>query len=339
LVVLLAGCGRQIENPSFTGQTMGTVYSVRLVGRSVSQQELDRLKEAVDARLQLVNNRMSTYIPDSEISRFNASRQTDPIAVSSPFSQVVRAALTLAGQTGGAFDPTVGPLVDLWGFGPSGRVPEPPAEQDLLSARARVGYERLKVVEHGALRKTHPDLEIDLGGIAKGYGVDVMTELLNHAGWTNVLVEIGGETRTLGRNADGRPWRIGVQRPDYGALPGARIEGILHVSGLSVATSGDYQNFYRDKDGTVRAHIVDPRTGYPVEHALASVTVVAETCMEADGLATGFYVLGPVEGLALVESLPDVEALFIERVGEQAFRETASSGFERRTKYEILTPE
>jgi thiamine biosynthesis lipoprotein len=163
--------------------------------------------------------------------------------------------------------------------------------------------------------------------VAKGYAVDRVMDLVREAGCTNAYVDIGGDGAAIGLSPRGQPWRIGIERPRYGALPGEAVATTLPISGRAVATSGDYRQFRRAPDGSVRSHIIDPRTGHPVKHTLASVTAIADTCMEADGLATTLYVLGPEDGMPFVEAQPGVEALFITRTADDGFETTRSSGF------------
>jgi thiamine biosynthesis lipoprotein len=326
-------------NPRLQGQTMGTTYSVQLVGSRLKPKALERLQATIDQRLADINGRMSMFQADSELALFNA--ETNPVAVrvSPELFRVVHFAWQLAEQTGGAFDPTVGPLVNLWGFGPDGRRLDVPSEDDVEAAQVRVGYQRLVLLPENQMQKKHPQMEVDLGSLAKGYAVDDISLFLTSAGYTNHLVEIGGETRVSGHNATGGLWRIGIQRPNWQALPGMELEGIASMAGGALATSGDYQNFYEDLDGQLYCHIIDPRTARPVRHKLASVTVAAPACMTADALATALYVLGPDVGMTFIEQYPHAEALFVVRDEQGGFVETASSGFYERTGYKPTAAE
>lgn len=304
---------------------MGTTYSIRLADSRPDRGALRRLQTDIDAALAEVNRQMSTYLPDSEISRFNRTGAAEPVAVSADFGFVVRRALEIAAATGGAFDPTVGALVNLWGFGPDGLRREAPSAEQIAAVRLAVGYRHLRLMDDGRLAKDIPDLQLDLGAVAKGYAVDKVAALLRDRGIDNFLVEIGGEILGAGLNAEGEPWRVGVLRPDdSGAMQGvARLTG-----GRAIATSGDYRNFYRDETGAIESHILDPRTAAPVGHAVASVSVLADYCLTADALATALFVLGPDEGMGLMQSrFPGVEALFLLRRGDDRFEETATPGF------------
>ena len=304
---------------------MGTTYSIRLANPPFDRRELSRLQADVDAALAEVNRQMSPYLPDSEISRFNRAGANEPVAISPDFQFVVRRALEIAEATGGAFDPAVGALVNLWGFGPDGLRRDAPTPDQIAAARATTGWQHLQLTPAGRLVKNVPDLQLDLGAIAKGFGVDRIAALLRARGIQNFLVEIGGETLGEGLNAQGEPWRVGVLQPDGStALHGvARLTG-----GNAIATSGDYRNFYRDENGLLQSHIVDPRTAAPVRHAVASVSVLAGDCLTADALATALFVLGPDEGLPLLaKRFPGVEALFLVRAGAGGFAEIATPGF------------
>ena len=294
LCVPLAGCGGSVYE-RFDGATMGTYYSVtaRCEGRRQA------LEEDVGSILERVNGEMSTYDPTSTLSRFNSASDDAWFPVEASLLSVVESALSLSRQSDGAFDVTVGPLVNLWGFGPEPFAGEPdPAA--LTAARARVGFERLEVRRNPpALRKT-AGTYVDLSAIAKGHGVDRVAAALEDAGCRDYLVDIGGEVRVRGHNRSGGRWRIGVEVPDPGSQGG--VQRIIELSDAAVATSGDYRNF-READGRRLSHTIDPRSGRPVEHALASVTVVHESAMWADGYATAFSVLGAEAAMALAQSL------------------------------------
>ena len=304
MAFVLAGCD---EGPApvdhLRGLTMGTSYSIRL-GETIAAGEAEALEERIAARLQDINNAMSTWDADSEISRFNASRAVDWIPVSPEFAAVAAAAVEVGEQSGGAFDPTVGPLVALWGFGP-GRSREQattvPTAADLADARKVTGYQFLEVrADPPALRKASlPALQLDLSGIAKGYAVDVIADLLESEGITSYLVEIGGEVRAGAAKPDGSPWRIGIEAPHADERT---VHRVLELTDSALATSGDYRAFLV-LDGRRHSHLIDPRTGRPVpDESLGSVSIVAPTCQFADAMATALYVLGPEEGPRLAES-------------------------------------
>ncbi|EHO42129.1 ApbE family lipoprotein [Caldithrix abyssi DSM 13497] len=322
-LLLISAC-RQNSLIQLEGRTMGTVYHIKLiddVNASISEKEL---QSAVDSLLNDINRQMSTYQPQSEISRFNRWRSTEPFKVSPEFLRVVQKALKIYRETNGAFDITVGPLVDLWGFGRKGARFEPPDSQQIARILQRVGAHQLKVCGDTALCKLNPDLEIDLGAIAKGYGVDAVSRLLKENGFTNFMVEIGGEVYASGKKGD-RPWRIGVDQPQYNAPPGQMVEAVLNLENCAVATSGDYRNFFEYR-GKIYSHELDPHTGWPVANGLASVTVIAPDCMTADALATAIMVMGDERGLPLINSKKGTEALILKREGEKGLKALWSKG-------------
>lgn len=310
LLTLCVGCmpsSRVTENSfTMTGPTMGTTYTVKVCGDKLPA--VNTLKTQIHQTLGDVNRRMSTYIEDSEISRFNAYDGTDWFNVSQETALVVAKALEVSRRTGGAFDPTVGPLVRLWSFGPGHhelehrKINQKPSDAEIDVALAKIGYEKLAVRrDPPALRKTEPHVELDLSGIAKGYAVDQVAELLDRLGIKNYMVEVGGEVRTQGVNSEGHPWRIAIEKPDTG---GRSIQQVIELRDGAMATSGDYRNYF-EVDGIRYSHLLDPTTGRPIRHRLASVSVRRPTCMEADALATGMIVLGPekAEKLAHKEGL------------------------------------
>lgn len=333
---------RAPADPHWTGETMGTIYNIRVAGARMSLKELEALQAAVAARLVDVNSRMSHYQPDSELSRFNRSDSTEPFAISEPFARVLRFAIDLHHKSGGVFDPALGSLIDLWGFGPAGRVTKAPSQEEVDRVLPSVGCKHLAMAGETSIRKDVPGLQLNLSAVAKGYGVDEAARVLAQHGIRNYFVEIGGEVVAEGLNAKGSPWRVGVEVPDPEAFPGEAIEAVFELSHAAVATSGDYRNFFVDDDGRRFSHILDPRTGRPITHHLASVSVVADDCMTADGLATTLYVMGEREGAAwLARAYPGVEALFIVRNQDGSFAGMATPGLEARTGYrarEIIAP-
>jgi thiamine biosynthesis lipoprotein len=269
-----------------------------------------------------VSARASTWDPDSELSRFNAHVSLEPFEVSAELAALVEQALAMARETGGAFDPTVLPLVRLLGFSGDGTPPSlDPAE--LSAAREHVGFEKLRVDGH-SLVKLDPALEVDLSGAAPGDAVDRLGAVLVSLGATYALVDIGGEVRAFGQVPDGRELVIGVESPSANS----ELLGTISLAHGAVATSGDYRRS-RELNGRRVHHVVDPRTGANPTHDLASVTVMAPTCARADALATALLVLGAEEGLALVERMHGVEALFVRRGADGALSIEASQGFPR----------
>ncbi len=324
-----------LETYAFRGATMGTYYAVKIAGEGLSRERLGELQAMIEGELEEVDSKMSTYIDDSELSRFNRYRKTTPFPVSPATLEVVSAALEIARLTGGAYDVTIGPLVNAWGFGAGANLLDL-SDQDIRRLVDSVGYTWLEAdPAASALRKLRPDLYCDLSSIAKGYAVDRVSEALAAAGFAGVWVEVGGEVRAAGRNAEDRVWRLGIERPELEtgapALGGraGNLQRILPLSDAAVATSGDYRN-YRERDGARISHIIDPRSGMPVGHRLASVSVVHRRCTIADALATALMVLGPEEGLELALR-EDLAALFLVRDG-QGFSEIMTPAFERLTR-------
>ncbi|MEE9608150.1 MAG: FAD:protein FMN transferase [Myxococcota bacterium] len=307
----------------FGGPTMGTTYSVKLVASGLSDAARARTAAAIEERLAAVNRLMSTHDPDSELSRFNRFASTAAFAVSPQTLEVFEIAREVSELTGGAFDVTVGPLVAAWGFGVTNRVPGAPPAAELAALRDRVGYRRVGVDRASrSLSKDHPEIACDLSAIAKGYGVDEVARALVELGHRDFLIEVGGELRAQGQRGEGRPWRVAIERPAAGARS---IFAVLELKNASLATSGDYRNYY-EQDGVRLSHLIDPRSGRPVAHALASVSVVHADAVRADALATGLAVLGPDRGYALAER-EGLAAYFIVREPGGSFRELATASF------------
>ena len=310
----LAGCGRARPEGGATrlaGKTMGTTYGVVVadlpvgVDRRALHADLERVLERVDAQ-------MSTYRADSELSRFNDAPPGVWIEVSADTLAVTEAALEVARLSAGAFDPTVGPLVDDWGFGPGPAVAPSTAGGRAGGLLTRVGHGLVDTRRAPpALHKRHGEVRVDLSGIAKGFGLDRIAAHLEGIGVGRYLIEIGGELRVRGRAPHGRPWQVGIEQPEAGARA---VRRVVRLDGGALATSGDYLDYF-ERDGRRYSHIIDPRSGRPVDHGLASVSVVAETAMRADALATALMVLGPGAGLRLALR-ENIAALFVVREGE-----------------------
>jgi thiamine biosynthesis lipoprotein len=320
-VLSAPGCAPLREH-KLTGRTMGTTYHVTVVAWSPDRD----LQQRIDARLDAVENAFSTYRPQSEISRFNrAARAGEPFAVSADFASVMRTAARVFELSGGAWDGTVMPLVDLWGFGPAGPVSEPPPPERVQAALARVGFARIELRAPGALVKREAGVTLDLSSIAKGYGVDAVAGLLQRAGYASFLVEIGGEVSAAGTRRDGQPWRIGVNRPRAEAAPD-EVYRVVALHDGALATSGDYRNQF-EKDGVRYSHIIDPRTGRPITNRVVSASVLAPDCTLADGLATAVMVMGAEEGISLLERLDGVEGLVVTEGPGGRLEDHATRGF------------
>lgn len=278
---------------------MGTLWHVTIVAPPAALQR-DVVAAGVAAALAEVDRDMSTFKSDSDVSRFNRAVPNEWVPVSAATAEVVAKALEVHALSDGAFDITVAPLVDLWGFGAGpGSSTRLPGEDEIAAAASRVGSKELGVrFDDPALIK-YADRAIDLSGIAKGYGVDRAASWLEAQGIANYLVEVGGEVRAAGRNPEGQAWRIGIEAP---VLQGGSAVAAVALEQRSLATSGDYRNYF-EVDGRRYSHTIDPATARPITHGLASVTVIAEDCMSADAFATAIDVLGPEKGLALANRL------------------------------------
>ncbi|AOT07256.1 FAD:protein FMN transferase [Pseudoalteromonas luteoviolacea] len=290
LVFFLSACGQQQTQQKpveINGKTMGTTYNIKVFPGPVSL-EAQRFKQEVDEALVVVNQSMSTYIPDSEINRFNRLEANTVMPISSDFRAVIAESIRL-GESTKTLDVTMGPLIDLWGFGPDKRPTKRPSQSDIEAMQANIGVNKLALTDEG-LAKSLPHLELSFSATAKGYGIDKVAELIEKKGLSNYMVEIGGELRISGNKPDGSPWRIAIEKPD--APAGQRqIHRVVEPGNNAIATSGDYRIFY-EMDGEVFTHLIDPGTGRPVRHDLVSVTVLHPSAMTADGLATALTVMG-----------------------------------------------
>lgn len=303
----------------FRGLAMGGTFSVKIV---TPKDELETPGlHAVDRTLRSTLGRiealMSTWDRDSELSRFNRSTGLQPFAVSAETFDVFTWSVDVGALTGGALDVTIGPLVDAWGFGPAGPRPSAPTDHELARLRRATGPGLIELDPAArTVRKTRPEVACDLSSIVPGYAADRLSAELTERGFTDFLIDVGGEVLTRGRNESGAPWQIGVERPE----PGDAIQRLVPISDLAITTAGDYRK-YREVDGRRVTHILDPRTGRPLTHRLASVTVIDPLAVRADAFDTALMVLGPEEGMALAIKL-NLAALFIERT---------ASGFSERT--------
>ncbi|WP_026946301.1 FAD:protein FMN transferase [Algoriphagus marincola] len=284
---------------SISGQTMGTSYQISYLDTKGRD-----LKFSVDSLLLVFNQSLSTYIPDSEISRFN---QQDSLVFDLPyFPQVLKASKDIFQKTDGAFDPTVGPLVNVWGFGPDGPSLKDSVEiRDLLKL---VGFDKV-IFDEQLVRKTVSGLYLDFSAIAKGQGVDVVSDFLEEKGISDFLVEIGGELVAKGVNDRGEIWKVGINRPEESATA-SDLYSIIALDDQAMATSGNYRNFYV-QDSVKISHTIDPKTGYPVRHNLLSATVVGPDCMTADAYATAMMVMGLEKAIALDEETEEIKVFLI----------------------------
>lgn len=319
---LFAACGdARLPELELSGPVMGTTYSVKLVDPP-DDFNGDQLGDLIVERLEDIEQRFSTYRPSSEVSLVNKTLTTDWIPVSRELCDVIESSIRMSRRTNGAFDITVGPLVLLWGFGPDGDRGTPPVDELLAEARGSVGYEKLSTdCSVAAVRKALPGVYLDLSAIVKGFAVDEIAGILDAAALDDYLVEIGGELCAKGRNANEEPWAIAIERPD---IETRSVQSIVSVTDRCMATSGDYRNFFT-YDGIRYSHTVDPATGRPVTHGTASVTVMATSAAEADGLATGLLVRGAEDGLAFA-NIAGIDAYFLVRKDDE-FEPVVSGNF------------
>jgi thiamine biosynthesis lipoprotein len=316
-ILSLAGCARPVPEPLvLSGVTMGTTWEVKIA--DVPARPAEELQRGILRILDGIDQSMSTYRPDSELSRLNAGPAGEWFEVSKELYEVLAAARAVSESSGGGFDVTVGPVVNLWGFGPDRRPRKVPSDAERQAALGRSGYAKLELDPAAPrARKQVPDLFIDLNGIAPGFAVDRIATFLSDAGQRNFLVELGGEVAARGPGLEKQGWRIGIERP----VPGSRaVERVVHLRDAGLSTSGDYRDFFED-NGVRYGHTIDPATGTPVSHGLAAVAVIDKSAMRADALATALMVMGPDAGLAFAER-GGIPALFIIRAG---------AGFEERT--------
>jgi len=323
LLVLLTGC-RFKKEVLLSGNTMGTFYHIKVVTNYFDN--TSGLQEKIDKRLKTINMSMSTYEKDSEISKFNSITNTsERLHVSEDFFYVMTVAAHLFKLSKGAWDGTVKPLVNLWGFGntaPKNKIPTKAAIDRLLAA---IGFGHIEMTENRYLRKRKAHLSLDLSSIAKGYAVDQIAALISDSGTNDFLVDIGGEVYASGYKKNGRRWRVGINRPAKDA-PYNQVYKSVTLHNHALATSGDYRNFFAI-NGKRYSHVIDPRTGYPVDNTVVSVSITADTCTFADGLATAVMVLGHIKGLELVDSLDKVEAMIIFQKKDGTFVDYDSNGF------------
>ena len=293
LCLILLGCERN-NYQSLGGQTMGTTYTEHFKPEKTSTTPL---QQAIDQRLADINQKMSTYIDDSELNQLNQYTFTDCHPVSSDLFKVLESALQINKLSSGAFDPSIGPLIELWGFDRKETHNEIPSDDLILEAQRNVAYMDITVnAPKLCIHKATPAMKLNLSAIAKGYAVDEVAALLeNTYNIHHYLVEIGGEVKVKGKNTHGIPWRVAIEAP----LDNTRkVQKVINPGIMGVATSGDYRNYF-EKDGKRYSHVIDPRTGKPIDHNLASVTVIHPSAMIAEGLATAFMVMGPKRAMKM----------------------------------------
>lgn len=301
----MASCTESSPLLQWQGKTMGTTYTVKVFHTGTVDQE--KIQKQIDEALVQVNHEMSTYMQDSEISKVNREKKKGLYPLSPWFGEVLDFSLKLADKTEGAFDPTIGPLVNLWGFGPKGERKVPKAET-IKKIKRGVGFNKLALNQKDGvweLTKKHSEVYIDLSASAKGFGVDKVSELLARQGLVNHLVEIGGEIRVMGKKGK-LHWVVAIEMPDETKRA---VQKVLKLKDLSLATSGNYRNFFKES-GKRYGHTIDQKTGKPVRHNLLSVSILSKTCMEADALATALMAMGPERAKKFAQE-QDIAAYFI----------------------------
>jgi len=298
-LVVVGGCSEKPEELVFNGMTMGTSYQVKVIAddNSASIQNLD---EQIKNRLDALNQIFSTYIETSELMQFNQAQIEQPQAISEDMQIVMSIAQEIYDLTDGAFDPTVAPLVNLWGFGQKESNYIIPQLEQIQHARSLIGLNYLVLKKKTKEAQRERDIKLDFSAIAKGYAVDAVADLLESSGIEHYLVEVGGELRAGGHKLNGDLWRIAIEKPSIDQSLSQGVQQVLSLQDVAVATSGDYRNYF-EKNGKRYSHTIDPRTGYPVDHGLASVTVIEKTAIRADALATAMMVMGPEDSLMLAE--------------------------------------
>lgn len=302
--VLFSGCDSATTpaTPASTstvldGKTMGTFWRVSVIG--VDEAKAQALRAKVQAQLDADDRLLSTWKNDSALMRFNHAADTRPWPVSEAMADIVTLSLRIGAKTHGAMDITVGPLVNLWGFGPDKQPVATPDAQAIAAAKARTGLQHLQVINQSGrqfLQKDIPDLFVDLSTVGEGYAADHLARLMEQEGISRYLVSVGGALVSRGMNGEGKPWRVAIQKPTDRENA---VQAIVDINGHGISTSGSYRNYY-ELDGKRISHVIDPQTGQPITHKLVSVTVIAPTALEADGWDTGLMVLGPEKAQQVV---------------------------------------
>tara|TARA_B110000977_G_C10980525_1_gene455951 strand:- start:157 stop:1164 length:1008 start_codon:yes stop_codon:yes gene_type:complete len=325
LTILLYSCGSTDSNEilvSNYGYAQGTTYNI-----SYMSPNAESYQTGIDSILHVVDLSMSTYIDSSIISKINRNEsfETDTL-----FLRVLNTAIRIAEETEGAFDPTIAPLVNYWGFGFKEIKEKNQAKLSELSEA--VGYHKVSVLE-GKIVKKNENTQLDFNAIAQGFTVDLVGEYLQKEGIKNYMVEIGGEVKCKGLNADAKLWRIGVDKASE-TIQEDRFQAIIEVNNKSVASSGNYRKFKTDQvTGKKYAHTIDPKTGKSVQTNLLGVTIVMESCMQADAYATAFMVMGIEASKSFLEKRNDIEALFVYTDSKGNWQHYQTKGFEEITIY------
>ncbi|MFC1742826.1 FAD:protein FMN transferase [Candidatus Riflebacteria bacterium] len=331
-LVFFSGCKQNTSSTTdylhFRGQVMGTGYSIKL--RNNSTISTDLLKLSSHQKLVQVDLLMSTYKPESELSRFNAFAENKEFKLSSPTFRVFTEALLCNLKTGGSYDITVGPLVNLWGFGSAGRRKTPPSKEEIQKTLNSVGSNLLQLNRGKmSIYKTKADVYCDLSSLAKGFAVDRVAEFYEEKGIVDYFIELGGEVRCKGKNPHGKKWRIGIEKPQRDAPERALFKTILLENG-AVATSGNYRNFF-EYNGKFYSHTINSKTGCPVESSdsVLSATVVGPECMRADALATSLMAAPKDKSIEIIKKFPGYECFLLVPGNKGEIIIQQSEGFSR----------
>lgn len=321
--------GADMSLLAWEGRTMGSPYVVKVVQPAGTSLDLPELQREVEHRLQELNRQMSHYQTDSELSQFNRAPAEAPRKISAEFARVLRFSLELNRRSLGAFDPTLGPIINLWSFGEQKRPQSTPTDVEIETAKRCVGVQHISLSDRDELSKDLPGLALNLGGVAKGFGTDEIISILQRHGLSNVYAAIAGDVRVLGHNARGTKWQVGISLPVAHWRENEPMAAVASLSDQAISTSGDYQQFFTDPQGRRQSHLIDPRTGRPVQNEVRGVSVVATDSITADALGTALFVLGVKEGLTLIESWTNAAALFIVEESNGHFRQIPSRRFAR----------
>ncbi len=322
---LFTSCDSHYNSYNISGTTMGTTYSVKLVFNN-TKYEMNMINESIDSILINLNQQMSTWIEDSEISLFNKSLSVTPYKISDDFYYVLQQGKLINDKTDGAFDYTIYPIAELWGFGPNlEKKQKSPEKSDIEQVLSYVGIDKIKL-EYPYIKKLHPKIKLDLNAIAKGYAVDQVHEWLESRGFSNIYVEIGGGIKCSGENIRREIWRVGIDMPIKSSVPGQELYTTLQLENKTLASSGSYRN-YRVQDGQTINHTIDPASGFPKETNIVSVSVKSDNCLNADAWATALMVLSYEDGTEKVEQDNTIEALWIVLNIGNSFEHYSSSGF------------
>ncbi len=319
---ILARHQREVPFQTDNGLIFGTIYHI-------TYQHDRNLKAEIETALHRFDGSLSPFNDTATITRINRNEAVVPDTF---FTNVFRRSMEISEETDGAFDITVAPLVNAWGFGfKQGRFPDSLMVDSLLQL---TGYRKASLTPEGEVLKQDPRMMFSCSAVAKGYAVDVIAQLLERAGCRNFMVDIGGEVVVRGRNARNELWRIGINKPvDDSLSRNQELQMVLHIQDIGIATSGNYRNYYY-KDGKKYAHTIDPRTGYPVQHSILSATVIARDCMSADAYATAFMVMGLEEAERFTASRPDLDACFIYSDEEGNLQTYLTAGMQQYLKEE-----